>query len=37
MPKRGQILEKCFKTTGKGTFKKEKMKDVHFDVTRTRK
>ena len=30
-------FEKCFKTTEKGSFKKENMKDEHFDVARTRK
>ena len=33
----GRIFEKCFNTTEKGTFKKEKMKDETFDVARTRK
>ena len=28
---------KMFKTTEKGTFKIEKMKDEHFDVAQTRK
>ena len=32
MPKRGWIFEKSFKTTEKGTFKKEKLKDKAFVV-----
>ena len=28
---------KCFKTTEKGLFKKEKIKNEHFDLARTRK
>ena len=30
------IFEKCFKTTEKGTFKNEKLKDEQFEVARTR-
>ena len=37
MPKRGRIFDKYFKTTEKDTFKKERMKDEHIDVARTRK
>ena len=36
-PNRGWNFEKCFKTSVKGTFKKETMKDNHFDVAWTRK
>ena len=31
------MFEKCFKTTEKGTFKKENKKVEHFDVAGTRK
>ena len=33
----GWVFKKCFKTTEKGSFKKGKMKDEHFDVAQTRK
>ena len=32
MPYRGRIFEKCFKTSEKGTFKKDKMKYEPFKV-----
>ena len=32
MPYRGRIFEKCFKTSEKGTVKKDKMKDEPFKV-----
>ena len=33
---RGRIFEKCFYTTNQSTFKKEKVRDEHVEVARTR-
>ena len=34
-PNVARFFFKCFKRTGKGKFKKENVRDKHFDVART--